>query len=98
MATHWNNYISAVEASRAAAAGSEKIPSVPPAAFGVLGSAGFAAGGFLVSPYCDDPTTPDIQLTVFPMVSPGPVLLLCCDIPDVCIDKITGVFIVFIGV
>jgi hypothetical protein len=35
--------------------------------FGVLGSPGFSAGAFLVSPFSPD-GVPDIQLTVYPQV------------------------------
>eukprot|EP00602_Paraphysomonas_sp_CaronLab_P011175 CAMPEP_0185039958 /NCGR_PEP_ID=MMETSP1103-20130426/37448_1 /TAXON_ID=36769 /ORGANISM="Paraphysomonas bandaiensis, Strain Caron Lab Isolate" /LENGTH=624 /DNA_ID=CAMNT_0027579057 /DNA_START=273 /DNA_END=2147 /DNA_ORIENTATION=+ len=60
--SHWNNYIAAIESSRSGHA-------VPPLDFGVLGTPGFSAGGFLASPYARSPSEPDIQLTVFPMVS-----------------------------
>jgi hypothetical protein len=51
---------------------------IPPSEYGVLGTAGFSAGGFLISPYAKSKHDPDVQLTVFPVVSsfPFPTLLL----------------------
>jgi choline dehydrogenase-like flavoprotein len=69
--SHWSKYVKAVQV-QADRSGDDlrPPPKVPASEYGVLGTAGFSAGGFLISPYAKSKHDPDVQLTVFPVVSP----------------------------
>jgi hypothetical protein len=43
--------------------------SAPPPDYGVLGTNGISAGGFLVSPFADSPASADLQVIVYASVS-----------------------------
>lgn len=64
LASQWGTYVDTVEKSK-------RGEVVSPLNYGVLGSAGLAAGAFLKSPYAVN-GIPDIQLTVFPTVAGEP--------------------------
>ncbi len=61
--SRWYEYVKAVHDSK-----NPESKSIPHAEFGILGTPGFSVGGFLLSPYAQT-DEPDVQLTVFPVVS-----------------------------
>lgn len=72
--SRWYEYLKAINLVRksdlsSSSTSSSSSSSSSSTEFGILGTPGFAAGGFLVSPYARSSNEPDIQLTVFPVVS-----------------------------